>query len=161
MKAILFFLLCTTLCSAQNILSSSENEAAPEATIQDAAFIEGHWKGEAFGGLAEEIWTSGLGNSMMFSFRLVIDGVVDFYEIGQIIEKDNTLQLQLKHFGPDLKGWEEKDETQDYILVKKESNTLYFDGITYSKVNDSELIVHVRIKENGTTQELTFKFKKD
>jgi hypothetical protein len=27
--------------------------------------------------------------------------------------------LQLKHFGADLKGWEKKDETQDFELVKK------------------------------------------
>lgn len=160
MRTILFFLLFTSFCSAQNILSLAENETAPKATITDAAFIEGHWKGEAFGGIAEEIWTSGLGNSMMFSFRLVIDGVVDFYEIGHIIEKDGTLKLQLKHFGPDLKGLEEKDVTQDYVLVKKEANTLYFDGITYSKINDSELVVYVRIKENGATQDLRFKFKK-
>jgi len=50
---------------------------------------------------------------------LVVDGKVDFYEIGPIIEKDNSLLLQLKHFGADLKSWEKKDETQDFELVKK------------------------------------------
>ena len=35
---------------AQNTLSVSESESSPKASIQDVAWISGHWQGEAFGG---------------------------------------------------------------------------------------------------------------
>ena len=38
--------------------------------------------------------------------------------------------MQLKHFGSDFKGWEEKDETVDFKLVKIEKYAVYFDGMT-------------------------------
>tara|TARA_R110000796_G_scaffold37722_4_gene95271 strand:- start:165567 stop:165992 length:426 start_codon:yes stop_codon:yes gene_type:complete len=138
-----------------------ENTISPTAKITDAHFIEGHWKGEAFGGKTEEIWTAAEGNSMLFTFRLVIDGKVNFYEIGHIIEDGESLLLQLKHFNSDLKGWEEKDETEDFKLLKKEKNILYFDGITYQKINENEMNAYV-LSENkdGTTEELKFNFKR-
>tara|TARA_R110002012_G_scaffold263456_1_gene446238 strand:+ start:74665 stop:75153 length:489 start_codon:yes stop_codon:yes gene_type:complete len=161
MKALLLALLFSTTCFSQNTLTRQENTPFPKATLADASFIEGHWKGEAFGGTTEEIWTSAMGNSMLFSFRLVVDGTVSFYEIGHILEKDHSLILQLKHFGADLKGWEEKDETQDFKLIKKEKNKLYFDGLTYEKVSATEMNAHVvMVNTDGSRSEITFNFKK-
>ena len=161
MKNIIFFLLISSLCVGQNTLSLSENEKSPKANLTDAGFMEGHWIGEDFGGTTEEIWTAGNGNSMLFTFRLVIDGKVNFYEIGHIIEHDESLLLQLKHFGGDLKGWEEKDETEDFKLVKKEKNKLFFDGLTYERKSDEELTAYVLVEnEYGTTKEIQFNFKR-
>jgi hypothetical protein len=162
MKTLFFALLFCTLCIAQNTLTLPEDSISPKATISDSAFLEGHWKGENFGGLVEEIWTAPEGNSVLFTFRLVIEGVVNFYEIGHIIEKENSLLLQLKHFDASLKGWEEKDETENFKLVKKEKNKLYFEGLTYEKVSNTELNAYVVVKnEDGTSEEITFNFKKD
>ena len=52
--------------------------------------------GEALGGICQETWSEPIGNSMMFSFKLVVDGKVPFMN-WDIIEKKNPL-LQLKHF---------------------------------------------------------------
>jgi hypothetical protein len=41
---------------------------------------------------------------MMATFKLVIDNKVSFYEIEIIREIEDSLILQLKHFGGDLKG---------------------------------------------------------
>lgn len=161
MKTLFLALLFTTTCFSQNTLTRQENTPSPKATLADASFIEGHWKGEAFGGTTEEIWTSALGDAMLFSFRLVVDGKVSFYEIGHILQKEDSLILQLKHFGADLKGWEEKDETQDFRLIKKEKNKLYFDGLTYEKVSTTEMNAHVvMVNTDGSKSEITFNFKK-
>ncbi|WP_047418436.1 DUF6265 family protein [Cellulophaga sp. Hel_I_12] len=161
MKAFLLALLFSTICFSQNTLTGQENTPSPKATLADASFIQGHWKGEAFGGTTEEIWTTAMGNSMLFSFRLVVDGKVNFYEIGHILEKEDSLILQLKHFGADLKGWEEKDETQDFKLIKKEKNKLYFDGLTYEKISATEMNAHVvTVHKDGSKSEITFNFKK-
>lgn len=161
MKTLFFTLLFTSFCFSQNTLTLAKNEVSPKATLADASFMEGHWKGEAFGGTTEEIWTSAMGDSMLFTFRLVVDGKVNFYEIGHILEKEDSLILQLKHFGRDLKGWEEKDETQDFKLVKKEENKLYFSGLTYEKISDTEMNAYVVIaNKDGSTEEVSFNFKK-
>ncbi|WP_338359457.1 DUF6265 family protein [Yeosuana marina] len=123
--------------------------------------MAGHWKGEAFGGITEEIWSPPLGDSMMFSFKLVSDNQVVFYELGGIRQVDDTLIFQLKHFGNDFKGWEEKDETIDAKLVKIEGNRVYFDQFTFEKVSDNEINIYVVIEENGQTEEVTFNYKKE
>ncbi|MBU2997751.1 hypothetical protein KO500_14975 [Cellulophaga baltica] len=161
MKTLFFLLLLSSFCFAQNTITLTEGAISPKAVIADASFLEGHWKGTLFGGKTEEIWTAPEGNSILFTFRLVIEGLVDFYEIGHIIEKDNSLVLQLKHFDASLKGLEEKDETENFKLVKKDKNKLFFEGLTYEKISDTELVAHVVVEnEDGTTQELTFNFKK-
>ena len=59
---ILLLALSLNYCNSQsNTLQYNENEGSPEATLKDVAWIAGHWKGEAFGGITEEIWSPPLG----------------------------------------------------------------------------------------------------
>ncbi len=147
----LLFLLVFLSISAQekksNVLKYTKTTVSPKASLQDVTWISGYWRGEAFGGITEEIWSDPLGNSMMFSFKLVADGKVQFYEVGGITEQNNTLLLQLKHFHGDFKGWEEKEETVDFKLVKVEKNRVYFDELTFEKISDTEMNVYVVIND--------------
>lgn len=148
-------------CKAQqNTIKLPENEISPKANLNQVAWLEGHWKGEAFGGITEEIWSPPLGDSMMFSFKLVSEGKVVFYELGGIRQVDDTLIFQLKHFGNDFKGWEEKNETIDAKLVKIEKNRVYFNGFTFEKISDAEINIYVVIKDKGKTEEMKFNYKK-
>jgi len=160
MKKFLILFLISLTCEAQNTLSLEEGAESPKADLSQISWVEGHWRGEAFGGITEEIWSPPLGGSMMFSFKLVSDGVVQFYELGHIQEVSGTLLLQLKHFHGNLKGWEEKDETVDFKLVKIESNKVYFDDFTLEKVDDDEINVYVIIKEKESSQEVKFNYKR-
>ena len=144
----------------QNTLSFDENTRSPKASIQDFAWIAGHWKGEAFGGTVEEMWAPPLGESMMGSFKLVNEGKTSFYEIEVLREIDDTVILQLKHFHGDLKGWEEKDETVDFRLVKLEENRAYFDGFTFHKISEDELIMYVVVSDSGKNQEVKFHYRR-
>jgi len=144
-----------------NTLQLSENETSPQASLNDVSWIEGHWKGEAFGGIAEEIWSPPAGDSMMFVFRLIADGKVQFYEVGGIRQVDETLLMQLKHFHGDFKGWEEKDKTIDFKLVKITNNSVYFEGLTFQKISENEMNVYVVIEEkDGKKEEVKFNYKK-
>lgn len=157
----LLLIFAITSCKAQeNTLKFVEGTTSPNATLQDVSWISGHWHGEAFGGITEEIWSPPLGDSMMFSFKLVSDNKVVFYELGGIRQVDDTLIFQLKHFGNDFKGWEERDETIDAKLVKIESNRAYFDQFTFEKISDSEINIYVVIEEEGKTEEVKFNYKK-
>ncbi|WP_347925267.1 DUF6265 family protein [Pontimicrobium sp. SW4] len=138
---------------------AKENSLEPK--LKNIAWISGTWHGEAFGGITEEIWSKPSGGSMMASFKLINDGKVTFYEIEIIREVENSLILQLKHFGSDLKGWETKDETVDFPLIEITPNKVVFEGMTFEKVNNNEMNVYVDIKENGTIETVKFNYKKN
>ncbi|MFN1835662.1 DUF6265 family protein [Balneola sp. MJW-20] len=146
--------------STMNTMSFDPQVGSPSATLDDIAWMEGHWKGEAFGGIIEEIWSPPAAGSMMCSFRLIIDGKVSFYEIVTITEENGSLMLRLKHFDDDLKGWEEKDESIDFPLVKVSPGKIYFDGFTFEKVSDDEIIIYVIIDNSEGSYEKAFPYKR-
>lgn len=162
MRNILCLLLwCGLSSQAQNTLSVQAGKSAPKATLADVSWITGHWIGEAFGGTTEEIWSPPLGNSMMFMFRLITEGKVQFYEIGHIQQADETLILQLKHFHGNLEGWEEKDEVVDFKLVKLEGDRIYFDDFTFERISENEINLYVVIMgDDGKREEVKFNYKK-
>lgn len=157
---LLFFLSTTCLLQSQNTISFEEGMMmSPAATLNDIEWLAGHWKGEAFGGIAEEIWSPPLDGSMMFSFRLLDKGEVSFYEFGHLIEIDATLILQLKHFDANLSGWEKRDENIDFKLVKVEENRFYFDDFTIEYISDKEINMYVEVgDEDGTSNEVKFNY---
>lgn len=128
--------------------------------LENIAWISGTWHGEAFGGKTEEIWSKPSAGSMMATFKLINDGKVTFYEIEIIREIENSLILQLKHFGPDLKGWETKDETVDFPLKEITPNKVVFEGMTFEKVSDKEMNIYVDIEDNGTVETVKFNYIK-
>ena len=133
---------------------------SPPSTLQDIAWVQGHWQGEAFGGIVEEVWTPPLGGSMMCAFKLVVNNEVRFYEIVTLSEENGTLMLRLKHFHKDLKGWEEKDETVDFPLVKVTPGKMFFDGFTFEKISDDEMNIYVIISQEGKEREAKFNYKR-
>ena len=157
---VLLLFICVS-AQGQNTLYFLENGTSPKAELHEIAWMEGHWKGEAFGGITEEIWSPPLGGSMMFSFKLVNEGKVSFYELGHIRQLDETLVFELKHFHGDLKGWEEKDEAQRFKLIKIDGDRVYFDGFTFEKISVDEINIYGLIgHDDGTTEEVIFNYKR-
>jgi hypothetical protein len=158
------FLLLLGCSNAQNnprTLSLTPGQESPAATIEQVAWIQGNWTGEAFGGTIEEVWNPPSAGSMMGMFKSEKDGAVNFYELMIITEQDNSLLMKLKHFNADLTGWEEKEETVDFPLVKLTPDAAYFDGLTFEKVTEEELHVYVVIgMEDGEKQEMKFVYKR-
>ena len=156
---LIFFLYTTCLLQSQNTISFEEGMTSPDATLSNIEWLAGHWKGEAFGGIAEEIWSPPADGSMMFSFRLLDKGVVSFYEFGHLLEIDGTLILQLKHFDANLSGWEERDENIDFRLVKVVGNRFYFDDFTIERVSEKEINMYVEVgEEDGSSNEVKFNY---
>lgn len=154
MKYLIIFILAISVTHAQQ-------QKVLEPKLENIAWISGTWHGEAFGGITEEIWSEPSGGSMMATFKLINDGKVTFYEIEVIREVENSLILQLKHFGPDLKGWETKDETIDFPLIKITENKVVFEGMTFEKISTHEMNIYVDIKnEDGTVETVKFNYKK-
>jgi len=162
-----FIILCfamsiNTAAEAQfaNTLDLDESATSPGATLSGISWLAGHWRGEAFGGITEEIWTPPLGNSMMSAFKVVIDGKIKFYEFVTILEENGSLVLRLKHFHADMKGWEEKDVTQDFRLVKATPNRIYFQSFTIERVSNNEMNMYVVIGKDGDRDEMKFNYRR-
>ena len=143
-----------------NLLFLESNQQSPPADLSVLKWLSGHWRGEAFGGLIEEVWSPAVGGSMMGAFKLVVENKVQFYEIETISEESGTLVFRLKHFHRDLKGWEEKDKTIDFVLVKVMENKVYFNGMTIERISDKEINIYVAIEDNGSTTEEKFTYKR-
>ncbi|WP_431106923.1 DUF6265 family protein [Winogradskyella poriferorum] len=153
--------IITFIVLAIGLNTYSQEKKILEPKLENIAWIAGTWHGEAFGGITEEIWSEPSGGSMMATFKLIVDEKVQFYEIEVIREIEDSLILQLKHFGSDLKGWETKDETVDFPLREITENKVVFEGMTFEKVSSNEMNVYVDIKnENGTVETVKFNYKK-
>ena len=158
----LLFLAFVFQANAQqkHCLTKDSLTTSPPASLEDISWIVGNWQAEAFGGICEEVWAPPLGNSMMGMFKLVSKGRIGFYEIMTISEENETLIMRLKHFEDNLKGWEEKDETVDFELVKVEEDAVYFDGLTFKKRADGINVYVIIGSEDGKSQEAAFIYKK-
>lgn len=152
--------IITLLVLAISLNSFSQEKKTLEPKLENIAWIAGTWHGEAFGGITEEIWSEPSGGSMMATFKLIVDGKVKFYEIEVIREIEDSLILQLKHFGADLKGWETKDETVDFPLKEITETKVVFEGMTFEKISPTEMNVLVDINEGETVQTVKFNYKK-
>jgi len=162
---LLCLLLLPGLAAAQiqqtpNTLTLSASAPRPRATIADLTLLVGHWKGGFLGSTAEEIWLPPAGGSMFGAARLYKDTEVVFYEIMIAIEEEGSVSLKLKHFHPDLKGWEEKNETVTFRLVKASGNTIWFEGLTFRKREDGSLQGFIAIRyKDGTFKEESFTYQ--
>lgn len=157
----MMFFIGNIFAQREKTISLNKDIEIQEISIDELSWITGYWKGEAFGGIAEEIWSPPEAGSMMFIFRHMADGKVTFYEAGAIMETPEGLVLRFKHFHGNMKGWEEKDETVDFAFIKLENNIAYFNDFTFEKISDTEMNVYVMIGEEETKpKEVKFNYKK-
>ena len=141
--------------TTKNVMTLGEGKS-PAATIDDMAFLQGYWTGDFFGGHFEEIWSPPASGAMMGSFKQMNADTVNFYEIEIVKEVGNSLAFMIKHFHNDLKGWEEKDEVVNWPLVKIADDRVYFDGITFEKLDKDHIKVYLAVSfEDGSIQEFT------
>lgn len=157
--------LCSLGAAAQEVtqtahtLRASEGLEPPPASVADVAWIAGSWAARALGGRAEEVWAPPRNGNMMGMFRLLGDEGVRFFEILTISEEDGSIFLRLKHFHPDLRGWEEKDEDQRFPLVELEEDAAFFSGLTFQRSGPDRLDVYVASESpGGETRELAFAY---
>lgn len=140
-----------------NTLAWDSTAPRPAATLADVGWLTGHWRGEALGGIVEEVWSAPEAGSIMGMFRLMKDGATVFYEIMAIQPDGESLVLVLKHFNADLTGWEEKNEVVRFRLVGIAPNTAWFDGLTFRRLGPDTVQVMLAIGSgDGTAREEEF-----
>lgn len=150
-----------TRLTEHTLTAEGDEGARPRASIADVAWLAGRWVGEGLGARAEVIWLPPAGGAMAGVFRLVPNGEVEFYELVTILEEDGSLTQRLKHFGPDLVGWEEKDESVTFLLLRREEDTLWFDGLTVRRVGERRMRIWVALQSEGeAVREALFEYRR-
>ena len=144
----------------QPVLSLADGQSPSPASLDNIAWLAGHWRGQGLGGAVEEVWTEAAGGQMMGAFRMIKDGQVAFYEIMTIAEHEGSLMLRLKHFNADLTGWEDKDQTVDFPLVRINDQAAYFDGMTLRREGPDAMTVFVRVGQDGGPQIAAFNYRR-
>ena len=147
--------------SAQETRVGEPGFVSPPATIADAAWLIGQWSGEGIAGAeAHESWLAPSGTTMVGTFvQETAEGGIMFTEHMYLMEQDGSLVVSLKHFNPDLSGWEEKGDMVTFRLLAAEPCALFFHALTYRCDADGGMVVAVRMKsDKAEVQELTFRF---
>lgn len=139
---------------------SSESAPKPSGTVDDLDFMVGRWTGQAFGGDVEECWNPVMGGQMLGTFRLVNEDGPVFSEHMLLTEVEGAVVLRLKHFNPDLTGWEEKDGFVDFELLSVEDQTAWFDGLTIIR-RGAQLTLHLAMQSQEGAREETFRLQRD
>lgn len=140
-------------------LMALENKANPnpvEFDINHYTWLAGHWIGDGFGGVSDEVWSLPSDGVMMGMYRNIQDGKVSFYEF---ITLDET-GMKLKHFEPDMKAWEEKADFVHFELVEATPDKLTFKGLVFEKKSANEMEISLKMRRNGKIETEVFHMKR-
>jgi len=154
---ILFCLLAFPVFSQVKHLKEGEEPGIGK--VEDLDWVVGYWSGTGLGGECDETWMPAIDGTMVGTFRFWQDGKLIFSEFMNLIQDGETFYLKLKHFNPDLSGWEEKDEWTVFPLVGVDENTIWFHGFTMKREGD-KMALWLELTENGAKDLVEFSYKK-
>jgi len=139
---------------APPVLQAAPAADAPPARISAVAWLPGDWTGQGLGGVSEEAWLPPAVGSLAGVYRGSRGGQVSFYELMTVVEAGGSLVFRLKHFAPDLRGWESPERAVEFPLVRAVRSGAYFDGLTYRRTAAGlESWVLIGLGDGGTRPE--------
>jgi hypothetical protein len=125
-----------TVTAALLLCSCATARPSPDAPspLAPLAWISGTWVGGEAGTHLEESWSEAKGNSMLGGFRMLEGGAPQFYELMTLEREGEHTLLRLKHFGPGLVAWEEKDEAPTFRLAAVTGSEATFENVGTDQV---------------------------
>lgn len=159
MKKFKWALALTAIAITLSSMMLPGKEEAPEPykfDINDYTWLAGHWTGDGFGGTSDEVWSLPADGVMMGVYRNIQDGKVVFYEF---ITLDET-GMKLKHFTPEMKSWEEKEDFVHFELVESTPDKLTFKGLVFERKSDTEMTISLKMKEKDEVRTEVFQMKR-
>ncbi|MCZ6642953.1 MAG: DUF6265 family protein [Gammaproteobacteria bacterium] len=122
---------------------------AGAVTFADFEFLEGNWCGDALGGEVIERWDAPFGDAMTGSMTVVKDEVVTFHEFFVIVREEGRWLLRLKHFGPDMVSWEEREEVVQFPLQEVAPLRIRFEGLSFERLDEAEGPDNLKVVVDG------------
>lgn len=144
---------------------SADGAAPVAASIEQLAWLAGSWEGDGLGGPASETYSRVQGGQLTGHFvQSDGKGGIAFTEIihlGPHGEGGRSLAYRVRHFHPDMRGWEDKSGAPVvFPLVAVERDRWYFDGLTIHREAPDRMTMWVRIGEGGSAREAAFRYRR-
>lgn len=154
---LVFAFLTISQFSPAQVRQLEADQTPGKGNVEDLNWMVGYWTGTGLGGECEEVWMPTVDGHMVGTFRFWMDGKLVFFEFMNLVQEGESVSMKLKHFNPDLSGWEEKEEWTTFRLIELGENKVWFDGLTIERIGD-EMIYQLALTENGvrTIEELKF-----
>ena len=143
-------------CAAQ----AQTQAPAQAATIEDAAWLAGRWVGTGFGGQMEETWAPPVGGQMVGHFRYWRDGEPQFYEFLMMDVVAGGVRMRVKHFNPDMVGWEDKDGWVEFEPISVGPDALIFNGLAIRRDGPNRVIMTLRLRRGDAVEEEVLRFER-
>lgn len=154
--ALLAMALLACGCAAQ----AQSSPPAPAASIDAAAWLAGRWVGEGFGGQMEEAWAPPVGGQMVGHFRYWREGQPQFYEFMMMDVIEGGVRMRVKHFNPDMIGWEEKDGWHTFEPVSVGPDALLFNGFEIRRDGPDRVVMTLRLRRGDVVEEEVLRFQR-
>ncbi len=142
----------------------------PSAGLSDLAWLAGTWEGALGDDPLIETWFPPAGGRMAGLFRWVKGDEVYLYELVGLEETADGVVLQVKHFGPDLVGWEAKDESVvfDLVEVDEDGRAVFAERgdeeegttLTFRPEGETGLVATFEETRGGEPVVLTFRYER-
>ena len=146
-----------SLLAALALLLTLSAFAETPASVDDMAWLAGRWTGTGLGGRCEEVWSPPDAGVMLGTFRLIRDGKPVFYEFLTVSVVEDRLVMRLKHFNPDMTGWETPEKFVEFKHVRTAGNTVEFEGLKFRRDDDDHLTITLRLRgKDGAVREEIF-----
>lgn len=157
----LFALMLSSAALAAETRSLAPGAMPAAASVADLAWMAGEWEGEGLGGQVRESYSPLADGQIPGHFRLVKDGRIGFYELLTVAQVGNSVEYRVKHFNPDMVGWEDKAQVVRFPLVAAEKDVWYFDGLTIRRDGPDRVVHVVRIRDkDGSDREANFTYRR-
>lgn len=152
---------------AFSAMSMTPAAAETPYSLDDLAFLEGHWRGgDDF--VFEEIWNGAEGGVMTGMARGVSNGQLAVLEYIVASEEEDAVVMRFKHFNRDYSTWEESDPIV-LLLTDAEKNDVTFSAdppsqevksVRYFLTDENTLQADVVLIENGEEGGFTLVFER-
>ncbi len=146
----------------EHTLGLDDGRTPLPAKLSELDWLVGRWVGTGLGGECEEVFLPPRNDLMTGAFRYARNGPLVFSEFFSFVQTEGGVVLKLRHLHPDFTGWEDKDHSVTFPLVKLEKHAAYFGGLTYQLTDDGMLNVWVAMRNRNTQEigEVPFEFRR-
>ncbi len=158
-KFVLLFIFAAAVALAAETTAGTDNPAS-SADISAFSILVGHWVGEGFGGVCEEAWHAPSANTMIGTFKLIHGNKLTMFEAQMIFQDSTGWALGVKHFGPDMVGWEEKADYERFAFVSASDTELNFEGLSYKRVGSDSLHIMISVSSKEGVRQEVLKLKR-
>ena len=98
---------------------------------------------------------------MVGTFRLIRDEKTVFYEFLTLSVVDARIVMRLKHFNPDMTGWEEKEKYVEFAHVKTDGSEVDFGALRFVRESADRLTILLKLRsKDGSMREEKFEMRR-